>query len=422
MTYRSRVVIFDVLRGIAIILVLGRHMAVPDAAVSGPLKHIAGWWIQLGWIGVDLFFVLSGFLVSGLLFSECQRHGSLHIGRFLVRRAFKIYPGFYFMILVTVALAVMTDTFDASMAAALVPELLYIQNYLPGVWNHTWSLAVEEHFYVLLAICLAMLVRRQAHLPEGDPFRKFVGLAIFTVLAIAAGRLLAPYGALYTGRYIDPTQLRYETHVRIDTLIVGVVLSYLYHFHRSRFTRTVVTHRTLIMIASAVLLTPPLLWPLGQSPWMPSVGLLSIALGFGGVLVAGLASAESDQQRDLRMRPLTAMFAFVGFHSYSVYLWHLPVQTILMPYLGRTLLPPVAFPDLSFLINTSAYFIASVFVGVLIGKLLEQPALALRDRLFPTRTGDLSMPSQPRDQERPIPALVPVPGADAEPQAVADRL
>ena len=92
MDHRPRVVFFDVLRGIAVILVLGRQMAAPAPDVSGLLKHGANLWIQVGWTGVDLFFVLSGFLVSGLLFTEYQRHGSVDVVRFLVRRGFKIYP------------------------------------------------------------------------------------------------------------------------------------------------------------------------------------------------------------------------------------------------------------------------------------------------------------------------------------------
>src|ERR1051325_7889657 len=78
----------DVLRGVAVLLVIAYHY---------PYFSI----MKIAWIGVDLFFVLSGFLISGLLFLEIQRTGSIRIGRFLLRRGFKIYPAFYFYILLT---------------------------------------------------------------------------------------------------------------------------------------------------------------------------------------------------------------------------------------------------------------------------------------------------------------------------------
>src|SRR4051794_29454248 len=82
----------DVLRGVAILLVLGRHFD------YFPL------WTRVGWAGVDLFFVLSGFLISGLLFEEWKRTGSINIKRFYIRRALKLYPAFYALLLVTIPL------------------------------------------------------------------------------------------------------------------------------------------------------------------------------------------------------------------------------------------------------------------------------------------------------------------------------
>ena len=79
----------DLLRGIAILLVLFRH-----CDIENNILH------HFGWLGVDLFFVLSGFLVSGLLFNEYKKIGKVKIGRFLIRRGFKIYPPFYFFVLI----------------------------------------------------------------------------------------------------------------------------------------------------------------------------------------------------------------------------------------------------------------------------------------------------------------------------------
>src|SRR5204863_7752623 len=102
----ARLVQLDLLRCLAIVLVLGRHMVPCPSHTNAWLGRLTSIWQRGGWIGVDLFFVLSGFLVSGLLFREYQRHGSVDVVRFLIRRGFKIYPGFWVLLGATVALRI----------------------------------------------------------------------------------------------------------------------------------------------------------------------------------------------------------------------------------------------------------------------------------------------------------------------------
>ena len=410
MDYRPRVVSFDVLRGIAVILVLGRHMAAPAAQVSGLLRRCAELWIQVGWIGVDLFFVLSGFLVSGLLFTEYQRHGSVDVVRFLIRRGFKIYPGFYFMILITVLILVTGGAFDAAMATKLLAEVFYVQSYLPGLWNHTWFLAVEEHFYVLLTAGVYAAAPRHRRGREPDPFRRFLRLAVLIVLAITVVRSLTPYVSLYVyGKELNATHLRLETHARIDTLIVGVILSYLYHFQRISLLETARRHRTVLTIASVVLLTPPLLWPLDRSAVMPSIGLLCIAVGFAGILLVCLPPTGRIRERHAIISRMTSPLASIGFHSHSIYLWHMPAQIVMMPIIVAALLPATATPDVTFAFKTGIYLTAAVIVGVWIGRFIEQPALAVRDRLFPTRAGGLAGSVRPSDVSEQWTPIAPSP-------------
>src|SRR6266536_4891341 len=130
----------DALRAVAILLVLGRHF--------GYFRL----WDQVGWAGVDLFFVLSGFLISGLLFAEWKQRGSIGIARFYVRRGLKIYPAFYaFLAMTAVAGSVWPGFTPAPLTRAhALAEMLFLQSYWMGIWGHTWSLAVEEHFYIAL--------------------------------------------------------------------------------------------------------------------------------------------------------------------------------------------------------------------------------------------------------------------------------
>ena len=135
----------DILRCFAVVTVVLHHGAV------------SSFFTRVGWIGVDLFFVLSGFLISGLLFGEWQRQRSIDFKRFVIRRGLKLYPAFYAYLLLTAA----TSYFwfhSLSTPSRYLHEIFFVQNYEPGIWDHTWSLAVEEHFYIILPIFLWMLL------------------------------------------------------------------------------------------------------------------------------------------------------------------------------------------------------------------------------------------------------------------------
>src|SRR5262245_62043709 len=144
MSAPARVPQLDVLRTAAILLVMGHHPVVhwsDEQAVPASIW----WWHRLGYTGVDLFFVLSGFLVSGLLFGEQVRTGTIDVRRFLIRRMFRIWPGYYLYLAVLAVLVLRMG----SPLTRMLPFLVHLQNYFfdQPLSPHTWSLAVEEHFY-----------------------------------------------------------------------------------------------------------------------------------------------------------------------------------------------------------------------------------------------------------------------------------
>jgi peptidoglycan/LPS O-acetylase OafA/YrhL len=174
-------------------------MASVPANSSSTVCSLAHWfselWIRGGWIGVDLFFVLSGFLVSGLLFREHQKFGGISAKDFLIRRGFKIYPAFWMLIGVTALLhGLFRHQFNTK---ATLSELLFLQNYSRGLWPHTWSLAVEEHFYILLLILLLFLSKR-SHSFSSVP-------TVFVVLAVTS--LCLRIYESYSIPYSDMTHL-----------------------------------------------------------------------------------------------------------------------------------------------------------------------------------------------------------------------
>src|SRR5262249_876999 len=143
----------------------------------------------------DLFFVLSGFLVSGLLFKEYKRHGDVRLGRFLVRRGFKIYPAFYVFLLAT-SLAVLLGG-QALDGLAFLCEALFVQNYGPNLKDHTWSLAVEEHFYLLLCLFFWLRLRRR----HARPFAPLPALFLLVALACLGLRLWTTWSAPFSYTY-----------------------------------------------------------------------------------------------------------------------------------------------------------------------------------------------------------------------------
>ncbi|MFO0653193.1 MAG: acyltransferase [Polyangiales bacterium] len=214
---RERLQSLDVLRGIAIVLVLSHHLQRCPPTVSPIVRAVFDVAHLGGWIGVDLFFVLSGFLVSGLIFREHVARGSFQPARFLIRRGFKIYPAFYVLLLVT--LFDLEDRINIS-TANLWGEVFFLQNYLGAIWNHTWSLAVEEHFYLLLSALLFAWSRRRAT----NPFAGLVWLTPLVMFVTLALRLASCI------RGHAPYQTHWATHFRVDSLLFGVLLSWLFHY------------------------------------------------------------------------------------------------------------------------------------------------------------------------------------------------
>jgi peptidoglycan/LPS O-acetylase OafA/YrhL len=345
----ARLQALDVLRAIAILLVIGRHL--PTALP--PLPTVVGGafavWRHAGWVGVDLFFVLSGFLVSGLLFREYQKRGRVRVTRFLVRRGFKIYPAFYMFLLIT---AVYGGHRDAA-AGDWLAELFFFQSYHVSIWDHTWSLAIEEHFYLLLALAVFFIVRRARGFDVVVPAVATIGIAALIARVLTVGV------------HPDPQQLHrylYPTHLRIDALSFGVLLSYWYCFHRERLTNFVVAHRLALGIASTLALSSCVVLDI-ESPIMLTIGLTLLYLGFGGVLLLSLLPA-----RPPRRNALLAVAAGIGAYSYSIYLWHFAVQHASDHIANRAL-------------ALAVYFVGSFVVGIAMAKLIERPFLALRDRL-----------------------------------------
>jgi peptidoglycan/LPS O-acetylase OafA/YrhL len=346
----------DALRALAIALVLGRHLPeLPAGCAPAWLLGAVACWQRAGWIGVDLFFVLSGFLVSGLLFREYRRFGEFSAGRFLARRAFKIYPAFYLMFAFVMLFAAHAGRSFVGWPVVL-SEVFFVQNYGPSLFPHTWSLAVEEHFYLLLPLLLFALRGK-----KDAPFARLPAV----VIGVAA---LALAGRVWNAQLFDfrlKTHL-FPTHLRVDSLLIGVLLSWLAQFHPEPTWRFFTRHRAPLAAAAFALVLPAFFAEVGSGWYLHTLGLTGLALASGVLLLFALRWKSA-------WRPV----AFLGAHSYSIYLWHIPIR-----FFGPAFLPREMAP----LAQAAAYLALSAVGGIVAAKLIESPFLAMRDRCFPTRS------------------------------------
>lgn len=354
----SRLASLDILRALAVILVLFGHQPLPaPSQMPEWLFHVLLKIERVGWMGVDLFFVLSGFLVSGLLFREWQRHGSLRWGRFWLRRAWKIYPPFYLMLAATVSLVWFRTGYFPPWNVVL-SEMLFVQNYWLTLFNHTWSLAIEEHFYLLLPFMLWIASRGKG----GGTFERLPWMILALAIAALAFRVELAARLDFNWR-----THAVATHLRIDSLAFGVWISWLFHFRHEQLKNFWQRWRKVLLATAALLLLPVFWIRYGTGFYLHSFGFTAIYIACGIVLLEALFAEWKNR-----------WLAAIGKQSYSIYLWHMTfLLLILKPAFGRDGGWTLWF----------CHFALSLGGGMLLGMAIETPFLRLRDRLFPSRSG-----------------------------------
>lgn len=333
----------DFIRGIAILLVIDFHA---HYGIVNSLVLPLG--VQpLGWMGVDIFFVLSGFLVGGLLIKEWKVRGRINSSSFLIRRGFKIWPQYYAYLLVMLATGHRT-------VHELWGNLLNIQNYVGGV-AHTWSLAVEEHAYLIILLILAAAAHWKLRMRT-----LFAILGFLVLFVVALGRYLQSL-------YLDVFN---PTHTRIGGILAGVMLAILYHYKPEWFRWL---QRQWWLWCAAIA------WMLGyvyfqRKDWNPA-WTIDLADLCGVALLMLLYRRKEGRRHSWLYR----VIAWIGLYSYGIYLWHVSVEAPTM-WVGQHL--PGALRVVWVAIAPAALGIG---LGVVTTELIEFPMLRLRERLFPRR-------------------------------------
>ena len=353
---QRREIELDFIRGIAILLVIDFHS---PHSLFGFLLARAGM-PPLGWVGVDVFFVLSGFLVGGLLIKEWRVRGRIDSSSFLIRRGFKIWPQYYFFLLVLLVSGHRT-------VHELWGNLLNVQNYTGGV-AHTWSLAVEEHAYLIILLILAVAARAK--------LRMRTLFAIFSALIACA--VVAGFHLMWR------VQIFPLTHTRVGGIFAGVLLAIVYHYRPETFHR-MQRHRWLWY----AIIAGSLGWVFLERRSWTTAPLIDLADLSGVALLMLLYRRREGKGRGWLYR----LLAWIGLYSYGIYLWHVSVDAPVY-WVARRLHGPVAW-----LWEATAPFLLGIALGVVTTEAIEFPMLRLRERWFPRRVD--SAVGKPAEEELP---------------------
>ena len=295
----------DGLRTVAIVAVFLFHCFEPDLG---------------GFLGVDVFFVLSGYLMTGILTREVQRSGRVQIGRFFVRRLRRLYPALLAAASLALVLALVTGVDRAYTIAQLPFALLYLTDVThvgAGLLDHTWSLAVEAQFYVVWPFVIMLLAKTKRMLP---------------ILWVLAG--LAAALPLLASMKLSSHQLYYSPVGHIAALLAGSAIALM--------PATRVALARVLAPTSAVLLVVLLLAPValvGQST-RQTVSMW-VATGLTSVLLWSLNALKDTGivARILSWGPLE----YLGLRSYGFYLYHQPVLFTAVHFLPLWIAGPLAF-------------------------------------------------------------------------------
>lgn len=339
------------LRGLAVSLVCLCHAGVPF--LSG------------GFVGVDVFFVLSGYLISGLLISEFSERGSINYGAFIGRRLRRLLPALAVMILAVLAVAsqllsgfeFQSQTGAAGYAAIWASNLFFALRELDyfnalesdDLFLHTWSLGVEEQFYLLwpLLIAVAMLLSVRRGSDAAGQHRALV--AWFLLLAVASLALSFVWTATRPlwAFYMMPTRV---WQFALGGLVFLHAVRLPTNDSRRRFNATKGMLGIGLILGSSVLLDTSVSYPGGWA-LMPSVGAALVLLSN--------APTESPQgNAGLAER----MLVWLGDRSYSIYLWHWPVLVLGAVFVAR--MSPV---------NTAAALLVTVLLAAASYRYVELP-------------------------------------------------
>jgi peptidoglycan/LPS O-acetylase OafA/YrhL len=365
----------DALRGVAIIWVVW-HNSLAGFETSGIFSKLLALFTNSGWVGVQLFFVLSGFLITGILVDG--KKNSFILRNFYMRRLLRIFPLYYFILLVFFVLLPLIGIAPAGYEGSGFVELMYwtytanwaVAFSLDGIngLSHLWSLAVEEQFYILWPFLVLSLSYRSL----------LITCFVFVFLALISRYAMV---TIYPEEYEITNYI--FTIARIDALSIGAILAlFLRHPQYYKWLKKKVD---IFFIITVLFILAILLVNLNFSPVAIGVGLLNqtlaaILFALGIYYLLQPASIPTKWLHDMTSKKWLIK---VGKYSYAIYIVHMPVIKVLE---DNYLISPNQYNGFHWLLilvyNFASVFTISFLLAVVSWYVIESPSLKLK-KYFP---------------------------------------
>lgn len=296
----------DGIRGVAVLLVVATHLVlefVPDKTMI---------WVPGGFLGVEIFFVLSGFLITTLLLNEHSRNNRISFRRFYARRALRLLPALFAMLAAYLLYVAITKQDLGFAARSSVGAALYVTNWMMALGHnvshpHLWSLAVEEQFYIVWPVVLATLL--------AVPICRRHLVGILTAIVALLTLWTLHLWATHTVNFFTVHRVYARTDVQAVPLLIGAIAGYCWT--QDRF----VSRAAQLLAGPSAILIGACVWRLyATSEFYYKGGLVLVSIASASAIVATVDGRWLLAPL-LSFRPLRA----IGRVSYGLYVWHLAI-------------------------------------------------------------------------------------------------
>jgi peptidoglycan/LPS O-acetylase OafA/YrhL len=389
----------DGIRALSIILVLVYHtflvydIANHNETVASIMAHLGGvWtWAWNGDKGVDVFFVMSGFLISGILLGQYSKEGHLNLKNFYIRRYLRLTPAYYFMLTVYWLLS-------ANNSNAVWANYLYVSNFLPyenQAAGWTWSLAVEEQFYFIYPLILMVVFKWTKHLGAVLVVLFFASIAINILIVLNDDMIrTTPSSAIYAyGDFYHHffTVLYDDLYTRFGGLVVGCLAAFAMHFHQEKLSQIANSGFGVVLtILGVSLIVFFMAFPVFSHEYDANQILQNLYYIFNHTLFAvgvGILIIAMLLQKHWLANAFRWFFSLPFWYpiaslSYSLYLIHLVVMILVIPAMvNLTLTMPAQYPWSMGEVLLYGFVVSSVLsfaIAALMYLFIEKPVMNLR--------------------------------------------
>ncbi len=375
-SHKHRLNGLDTLRAIAIIIVLIYHYKV---VVSR--ENLFGFISSLGWAGVDLFFVLSGYLIGNQILSALSRGQDFSLKLFYIRRFLRTLPNYYVVLALYLLFPV---ALGGTATAPLWSFLTFTQNLGLGpgeTFTHSWSLCIEEQFYLIFPVVALLIASSRRSI--GIAWTALVGAMLLAMFL--RGFNWYSHGAENISARSFMEYIYYSSFTRFDELLPGVAIALLKNFHPTLYA-TLLRRGNLLLLAG--LASVGLMFYLfqnyeyirghGRTFEVVTFGYSGLSISFA-ILVLAALSPNSWLNR-IRIPGAT----YLALWSYAIYLIHKPLFQVLKAPLKDYGI------DINGGFGVGIIMAVSIFSGWLLYLIVETPFMKLRQRFYPSATGTSS--------------------------------